>query len=251
MTTTRRYLRDWATDVLLTLTGRRDRELPPVRYRRVGAGDFRETGAWLAALLIRNGLQPQHRVLDIGCGIGRVALALTPILSAEGSYDGFDADRRAVRWCREHFTPRHPRFRFTHADVAAGQYNRATSAAAAFPFPWPDATFDFAFATSVFTHLEMAAARHYLAEARRVLRPGGILCATIFVLDGAPSKLQFPVERDGAWLMDAAHPTRGVAYRQETLDDLLAEWTDVRVERGNWRTTGSFSVRGQDVIIAR
>jgi SAM-dependent methyltransferase len=251
MTTRRRYLRDWATDVLQSVTGRRDPELPPVRYRRVGAGDFRETGTWLAALLVRNGLQPQHRVLDIGCGIGRVALALTPILSAEGSYDGFDADRRAVRWCADHFTPRHPRFRFTHADVAAGQYNRGVARPTAYPFPWPDATFDFAFATSVFTHLEMESARHYFAEAQRVLRPGGILCATVFVLDGSATKLQFPVERDGAWLMDAQRPTRGVAFRQETLDALLSQWTDVRVQRGNWRETGSFSVRGQDVLTAR
>jgi SAM-dependent methyltransferase len=227
-------------------------ELPPIEYRRVGSGDFRETGDWIAALLVRSGLQPHHRVLDVGCGIGRVALALTNVLSDAAGYDGLDADRRAVQWCIEHFTPNHPRFRFVHADVAAGQYNQSAAHSIGYRFPWADATFDFAFATSVFTHLEMDSAQHYFAEAARVLRPGGILFVTMFLLDGAPAQLEFPVGRDGAWLMDGERPTRGVAFREDDLAALMsAPWNDVRVQRGDWRETGSFSVRGQDIVTAR
>jgi SAM-dependent methyltransferase len=50
-------------------------------------------------------------------------------------------------------------------------------------FPYHDASFDFAFAASVFTHLDADECRHYLAEARRVLRPGGRLMATFFLVD--------------------------------------------------------------------
>ena len=248
----RLYLRGWAADVRLLLAGRRDPEVPPARYQRVGRGDFRETGTWLAAMLVRHGLEPHHRVLDIGCGIGRVALGLTPVLSVSGSYDGFDADPRAIRWCERHFTPRHPTFRFTHADVTAGRYHRGGSSPAGYRFPFADGTFDFAFATSVFTHLEFESAIHYFAETSRVLGPGGKIVATLFLLDGTPGRLAFPVDRGQSALMEERNPTRGVAFRQDSLGVLLPGdlWTDVQVERGDWRSTGSFSVRGQDVLTA-
>jgi len=250
---TTRALRAAARDFGLFVTGKADPALPPHRYRRVGAGDFRLMGRWLADLLVRNGLQPDHRVLDIGCGIGRVALALTDVLSPAATYDGFDVDGRAVRWAAEHITPRHPNFRFVHANISARRHERQAVPATEFRFPWPDASFDFAFATSVFTHLEMNAARHYVAEAHRVLRPGGLLVATIFLFDGSPSKLVFPVDRGDHLLMDAADPGRGVAVRASTLETLLRphEWSGVHVAPGGWQSGGTFSVKTQDVLTAR
>jgi SAM-dependent methyltransferase len=248
-----RYLRAAALDLRLFVTGRRDPELPPHRYRRIGPGDFRERGRSLAALLVRNGLQPDHRVLDIGSGIGRVALGLTNVLSAAGSYEGFDVDGRAVRWCNEHITPRHPRFRFTHANVMARRYERGETPATQYRFPWPDASFDFAFATSVFTHLEMDAAIHYFRETRRVLRPGGIVVATVFLYDGTPTAFDFPVDRGDHRLKDAKEPGRGVAFLETSLATLLpaAVWSDVVIERGGWQRGGTFSVLTQDVVTAR
>lgn len=248
-----RYLRNAAIDFRLFVTGKRDPELPPHRYRQIGPGDFRERGAWLAALLVRNGLGADHRVLDIGCGIGRVALGLTRVLSAEGSYEGFDADGRAVRWCTENLTPRYPRFRFTHAEIATARHNPRGVPAEQYRFPWADATFDFAFATSVFTHLEMGAASHYAREAHRVLRPGGALLATVFLFDGRPSKLEFPVDRGDHRLMDGRNGGRGVAFMEGSLSTLLPaeQWSDVRVQRGSWQSGGTFSVLTQDVITAR
>ena len=49
-----------------------------------------------AAVLERHGLKPEHRVLDIGCGVGRVALPLTRYLTS-GTYDGFDIVKRWIR----------------------------------------------------------------------------------------------------------------------------------------------------------
>jgi SAM-dependent methyltransferase len=245
-----RYLRDTATDVGLFVSGRRDPELPPHRYRQIGPGDFRERGRWLAALLVRNGLEADHRVLDIGCGIGRVALGLTGVLSPKGSYDGFDVDARAVQWCTENLSPRYPNLRFTHAKVATARHNRGGVPAAEYRFPFDDASFDFAFATSVFTHLEMDAALRYFAEAHRVLRPGGILLATVFLLDGTPSKLEFPVDRGDHRLTSSGS---GVAFAEGSVGTLLpAElWSDVRVQRGSWQSGGTFSVLTQDVLTAR
>jgi SAM-dependent methyltransferase len=245
-----RYLRNAALDARLFVTGKRDPELPPHRYRQIGPGDFRERGKTLAALLVRNGLEPQHRVLDIGCGIGRVALGLTSVLSREAHYEGFDVDARAIRWCREHLTPRYPNFRFTHANVNTPRHNRRGVDATAFRFPYDDATFDFAFATSVFTHLEMDAALRYFGEAHRVLKPGGILLATVFLFDDRPSKYEFPIDRGDYRLS----PSRsGVAFADGSVGAMLPDdlWSDVRVERGGWQSGGTFSVLTQDVLTAR
>lgn len=245
-----RYLRNAALDLRLFLGGKRDPELPPHRYRQIGPGDFRERGQWLAALLLRNGLRAHDRVLDIGCGIGRVALGLTRVLSPEGRYDGFDVDARAVRWCATNLTPRYPNFHFTHANVATARHNGRGVPATQYRFPWPDATFDFAFATSVLTHLEMDEARQYVREAHRVLRPGGILLATVFVDDGTPSKLAFPVDRGDHLLMAERNDGRGVAFKESSLGALFPaeQWSDIHVQRGGWQSGGTFCVLTQDVL---
>jgi SAM-dependent methyltransferase len=248
-----RYLRNAALDARLFLTGQRDPELPPHRYRQIGPGDFRERGTQLADLLVRNGLAPDHHILDIGCGIGRVALGLTQVLSHEGRYDGFDVDARAIRWCTANLTPRYPNLRFTHANIATARHRNDGSPAMHYRFPWPDATFDFAFATSVLTHLEMDDAKHYVREAHRVLRPGGILLATVFLDDGRPSKLAFPFDRGDYLLMADPHDGGGVAFKESSLATLMPseQWSDVRVQRGSWQTGGTFSVLTQDVLTAR
>jgi SAM-dependent methyltransferase len=249
-----RYLQAAFTDARLFVTGQRDRELPPHRYRRIGPGDFRKRGKELVSLLQQHGLAADHRVLDIGCGIGRVALALTNTLAPNGSYEGFDVDARAIRWCREHLTPQHPRFRFTHADIAARRYNDAGNLAAPqFRFPFDDASFDFAFATSVFTHLDMPSSIRYFAEAHRVLRPGGIVAATVFLWDGTPSAFDFPVDRGDHRLKDARDAGRGIAFLEQSVGTLLpaSDWTDVRVAKGGWQRGGTFSVLTQDVLTAR
>ena len=118
----------------------------------------------------------QHAV-DLGCGVGRAAVALIPELTT-GSYEGFDVVPGFIRWCRREITSRHPQFRFRVADVGNRQYNRGGGGPATrFTFPYPDDSFDLALAASVFTHMEPDGIRRYLAESRRVLRPGGALVA--------------------------------------------------------------------------
>src|SRR5437868_743353 len=117
------YLRGAAIDLQRFVTGRRERGLPPMRMRFVGMGDFVRVGEELVGLLTNvGGLAPDDRVLDIGCGVGRVAIPLTRFLSEQATYDGFDVVRAAVRWCARNIT--HPRFRFKHADLYNSFYNR-------------------------------------------------------------------------------------------------------------------------------
>ncbi len=69
------------------------------------------------------GLKRNDRVLDVGCGIGRMAGPLTAYLSRKGSYEGFDIVPHGIEWCTANITRRFPRFRFQLADIRNKWYN--------------------------------------------------------------------------------------------------------------------------------
>src|SRR5215831_18384356 len=132
--------------------------------------------------VLTHGLKPTDRVLDIGSGIGNLALAL--IDTHQSTYDGVEINPDAAAWCRRAITPRNQRFRFHHADVAGGAYNPSGRlTAAAYRFPFAGASFDFVFLGSVFTHMLPADVAHYVAEIGRVLAPGGTCAASFFLLN--------------------------------------------------------------------
>ncbi len=229
------YLRAAYIDLRLFATGKGDPELPPMRLRFVGMGDFRGVGESLVKLLIETGgLRPTDRVLDIGCGIGRVAIPLTKFL--QSTYDGFDVVEAAVRWCRRRIGARHPNFRFQHANLYNSFYNRRGVPASRYRFPYADASFDFAFATSVFTHLDVESARRYLTEAYRVLRPGGRLLATFFLLDSGPApSLDFIDRHEHYALIDANTPDAAIAFPERMIHELMPEsqWR-IGIVYGGW-----------------
>ena len=127
--------------------------MPPRRLQYVGRGDFEMIGVhWRDRLIRDHRLDGGTDVLDIGCGVGRIAVALIPVLE-EGTYEGFDIVPAAIGWCDREITSRHPRFGFTLADVRNRQYNAdGLVAADRYEFPYDDERFDLARA-SVFTHM--------------------------------------------------------------------------------------------------
>lgn len=172
-------------DLLDRVRGRRDPLVPPRRLQYVGRReDFAPVGAyWRDRLVGDVGVGPEADVLDIGCGIGRAAVALVPHLR-EGTYEGFDIVPQFIDWCSREITSRHPNFRFRLADVRNRQYNRnGDTPPADYEFPFGDDRFGAALAASVFTHMEPDGVRRYLSETLRVLRPGGALVCTFFLVD--------------------------------------------------------------------
>jgi len=210
------FVRENLADALNHLLGRRRDLVPPRRLSRLAGarGDFVEVGEELARLAIEHGeLAPGDRVLDVGCGAGRLAVPLTRYLAPSGSYDGIDVMAGAIRWCRRHISSRFGHFRFHHADLRNGVYNpRGGSAASDFVFPFEDGAFDVAVLTSVFTHLPGPEFDHYVGELARVLRPGGRLVATYFLLNAESERLI----REGRTLRAFGHDFG--SYRTETRD---------------------------------
>jgi SAM-dependent methyltransferase len=247
-----------AADVLDAVSGRRDRLTPPRRLSSyVGQGDFRATGDEFLELFERLAdLRPEDRVLDIGCGIGRMARVLVPVLHPPGSYDGFDIAEPGIRWCEAHYRDTPARFRFEHADLHNSVYNPAGQGTPdTYRFPYGDDSFDLAIATSVFTHLLPEAADHYLAEATRVLAPNGRLFATWFLTedeDPPPPPFRHHPATAPATTTDPAAPETAVAYPERWLREHLdANGLDVHaIHPGSWRGDGA-GLTLQDVVIAR
>ncbi|MBK5258095.1 MAG: class I SAM-dependent methyltransferase [Thermoanaerobaculia bacterium] len=148
-----RTLRLIALDTFDVITRRRAPMTPSrLRIDAVGGGDFRAIGKHLAALVIGPGaLQPDNRILDVACGIGRLAVPLTRHLTT-GSYIGFDVSSAAIFWCRRAISSKHPNFEFIHSDVYSRHYNsRGGVAATEFVFPAADASVDVVFMGSILT----------------------------------------------------------------------------------------------------
>ncbi len=246
----------------LRTSGQQDPWTPPRWLNFAGDGDFATIGArYLRHLIELGGLRPNHRVLDVGCGVGRIAGPLTRYLSPPGSYEGLDVVRAGIRWCQKTITRRHPHFRFQWIDVWNRAYNpRGRCQGSAFTFPFPAEHFDFVILTSVFTHMLPDDLEHYLAEVSRLLKEGGKCLITFFLLNAEsrslaqvqPTRPVFRHERGDYVLQDAELPEAAVAY-EEAFVRRLFERYQLRIlepiHHGGW--CGRRHCRdGQDLVVA-
>jgi len=235
---------------------------PPDWMPLVGSGDFRELGQqFLHFFVTLGGLRPTDHVLDVGCGIGRMAIPLTTFLDPErGRYAGFDIEAEAIDWCQRRITGRFPHFEFKHHRVANPNYVLGQTADRPLPFPYPDEAFDYAIVTSVFTHLLPTEVEHYLAELARVLRPGGRCFMTFFLLNeeskaliaAGQTRYRFVHDFQTYRVINPRLPQAAVAYPEA----LVRQWLAAKglslqepIHFGNWCARPQF-VDGQDIVIA-
>src|SRR5215213_3602845 len=109
----------------------------------VARDDYAKVARQLFEVLVGvSGLQAGERVLDVGCGTGRVAAPLVDHLGPEGSYEGFDRDPGRIAWCNERIAPLHPSFRFQAIEAFNSPRQKGTVPAAEVSFPYPDGDFD-------------------------------------------------------------------------------------------------------------
>jgi SAM-dependent methyltransferase len=209
------------------------RELPPLHLRRyVGPlKSFETSGAeFMAYLRVLCQLQPQERVLDIGCGCGQMALHLLDYLGPEGAYTGVDLHRPSIDWCRSHIERRRQGFKFLYLDVKSDAYNpHGLRVAEEFRFPFEDGSFDLILVKSVFTHMGPGEVDNYLGEVSRLLSKEGRCLATFFLLNERQSelsaqglnRLDFAFGEDVCRYVYRNSPQSAVAYTEEFVLKLL------------------------------
>jgi ubiquinone/menaquinone biosynthesis C-methylase UbiE len=140
--------------------------VPALRFRwltrwfdRVAEAALRERQ--LKALLIEKvGLEPRHRVLDVGAGTGTLALMIEQA-QPHARVVGIDGDPEILELARQKVTAADGRVELREA--------------MAYELPFDDASFDRAVSSLVFHHLSREDKRRTLAEVRRVLATGGSL----------------------------------------------------------------------------
>lgn len=137
--------------------------------------EFDETGKRILAQLISLGLKPESKVLDLGCGTGRLAAQLLSYLGDEGEYYGCDISKEAIEFCKKHYV--RPNFHFV------------TSQMIIIPMAL-DAYIDFIWCYSVFTHVYPHEMVSLMRECRRLLKPYGLFLASYYIAGREPAFLR-------------------------------------------------------------
>jgi SAM-dependent methyltransferase len=125
---------------------------------------FLRTGS-LAAESLRNILQDRGlslssfgSILDFGCGCGRVIRHI----GTSAKLFGCDYNPDMIEWCSAHLAT---------AEFSVNSIQPPTG--------YADGKFDLIYAFSVFTHLSEDLGHKWMAEIRRLLRPGGFLVISL------------------------------------------------------------------------
>lgn len=256
-----------AIDMKERLLGQRDQFTPPKKLRTFigikSEKDFKSVGEEFFKYFVELcGLKPYERVLDVGCGIGRMAVPLTRYLDEKGSYEGFDIWAEGINWVTKNITPKFPNFHFKFVDVQNKGYNpKGKIKATEFKFPYENESFDFVFLTSVFTHMLPKDLENYLSEIARALKTNGRCLITFFLLDEESTKLvetkqstmDFKYEIDeGLRTIDYKEPENAIAYDENLVRILYEKYGLIIAEPiryGCWSGRKK-CLSGQDIVIA-
>ena len=251
--------------------GDSDELIPPPKLQAYVGGGFAKVGPeFLNYFRDLCGLKPHDRVLDVGCGSGRMAVPLAKFLSSEGSYEGFDISAPVVNWCTENITRKYPNFRFQVADLYNPAYNRKSKGRAAdYVFPFAANDFDVVFLTSVFTHMKPPDMKAYMAQIARVLKPNARCLITFFLLNpesrslmreeaqacsnSGSKRLNFRyIIEHGCQAVDPARPEDALAYDETLVRQIFAAHNlriDEPIHYGSWCGRKSY-LSFQDIVIA-
>ena len=211
----------------------------------VGGGDFYETGdRFFDSFRDAVDLKTDDHVLDLGCGVGRLARPICAYLDKDGRYTGFDISEKALTYARKTVSGS-CQMAFHHADLANAEYRTTGASAQSYRFPAQDASVDAALATSLFSHLKAEVAEAYLAETGRVLKPGGRILLTAFiveaedlpVLEAGQARLKLQAMGKGVYAADPRHPERAIGF-DRSLFESWVKAAGLAIESrvpGDWR----------------
>lgn len=207
-------------------------------YAQIGAG---AVGLVLTHLRSMKPLAELTRILDWGCGSGRVARHLAKCVDPARVY-GCDIDPEAIRWAR--------------ANIPGPRFDTVPPTP---PTAYDPGSFDAVYGISVMTHLDEETQLAWLAELRRVTRPGAVLLLS--VLGEAmresrmPSQLRAQYERTGFAAFTPDYE-REQGFREFTAPEYYKEsfHSPAYIERvwgRSFELVEYVKTRGQDLVLMR
>jgi SAM-dependent methyltransferase len=201
-------------------------------------------------------------IVDISCGYGRLAHALLRDADFQGSYRGIDILPKHVQWCKDNLAcDGIKKVSFQHVDVLNGRYNKKGKLSTAdVKVDIAPNSVDIVCFLSVFTHMYHDDMRNYLRLARQLLKRGGEIFCTFFLMNESwrnyekAGKSSYPMSyalNDFCSFHNKQDPLHAIAYREEFIVALFKE-CDFHVEKinlGKW--CGRKGVENsQDILVA-
>lgn len=195
----------------------------------IGDGDYDLIGKMEADLLMMEGLLSNYTLLDFGCGNGRLAVKIIPVLT-NGKYIGIDISDTFIERAKE---------KISKLNNVKCNYKLLKNAT--YSFPIESNSIDMICAFSVFTHMEHEDCYKYLLEANRIIKPGGLFILSCLPITLAASKQIFIDEADYD-LKSRWKKVRNIITSVELMSEIstLAGWNVVRWYAGDQPNIKSF-----------
>lgn len=170
------------------------------------------------------GLKPNQTLLDLGCGIGRLACEVIPWMEAGGGYIGTDVSVTMLTRAEQRLAAVAP------SPAASVRWIKQVGRS----FPLEPNSVDMFCAFSVFTHIEHEDSYGFLREARRVVRPDGRFVFSCLPMDLSDSRFLF----HGSAEMDVTarwNTVRNVTTSIDLMNTIsnMAGWEPVSWTPGN------------------
>lgn len=237
----------------------------------VGGADPELVGVHTYEILRRHmAMWPGSRILDFGCGIGRVTLKLLSERPDLARVTGVDIMPPVIDFCDVHIAPAFPNVDFQLLSDTNDHYDRHIAGRAAAPMSKAEFTrrsegvYSAAYAFSVFTHVDVDDFAPLLRFVGSLLPRHGQFLFTAFVLTPSSRralasgevKRRFPkggFSDDGrVFVGDHKDRLAFIAYDMTLLEEMIVEagLIPATIEYGGWRADG-FSPSLQDVVVCR
>ena len=199
----------------------------PSRYSRCCGSEFKDDNFYLeSAEKEANRLndyfqcRQQSRILDIGCGQGRLPIGILRVIG-EINYIGIDIDRKSISWCKQYIESKDPSFKFKHLNIYNERYNKnGVKIDGGFCFDVAENSFDIIYLFSVFSHTTEEDMRAYLKDFSRILDKGGKIFFTTFVENDVPNVSINPEN----YHLKCSGPLHIVRYNKDYLFSILDEY---------------------------
>jgi ubiquinone/menaquinone biosynthesis C-methylase UbiE len=195
-------------------------------YFNLGKEQAEKITQWLS-------IKPEDKILDLGCGCGRIAIHFLNYLSEQGKYIGIDIDKDFISYCSNNISMLDDNFQFHFIDVYNGAYGREGKLKAdEVILPVESESMDVVILWSLFTHMNLTDIESYLKEVYRVLKKGGRFIASLnlynkFVenqmkMNKSQLDIKYRVDENSYTVFEEV-PEWGFAHNEDKVKELCLE----------------------------